>query len=181
MTASITTKTGDQGMTSLYSGETVPKSDLRMSVCGDIDELNSFLGLAKAAQRNQELLDLLTELQQTLFVVGSIVATVEDQRGSIPFLETSHLERLDSLCAHYESVIQMPTDFILPGGTEAGARLDVCRSVARRAERGLSALIEHGYIERDLPSVWMNRVSDLLWLLARASEGDHITPRRPSA
>lgn len=178
MMNSITTKTGDQGMTDLFSGERVSKSHPRMDATGEIDELNSVLGWASVAQDDPGISALIRDLQRSLFQIGSFVATSAERGDLVQTLTEADLEDINRICAEVESRIVMPDDFILPGGCEAAARLDLARSVSRRCERALTVLVESGLVPRATPSAWLNRLSDLLWLLARQVEGDRTVLRR---
>ena len=178
MSPSITTKTGDQGNTRLYSGEEVPKSDLRVAACGDIDELNSALGLVRAGPGAGHLADEILGLQRFLFLDGSMVATTPD--SSAPGVEWPReaVEDLTRRSREAEKEIQMPNDFILPGGSERAARIDFARSVARRTERSVVRVMEKGCLNSMDPVTWLNRLSDYLWILARKEEGHRTLPRR---
>ena len=183
MSGSITTKTGDQGSTRLYSGEEVGKSDLRISACGDIDELNSALGFVRAHPDAAYLNDALLGLQRSLFLIGSMISTTPGEGASdrIQEMTQQDVDDLTQRSSAAEATIQMPDDFILPGGTELGARLDVARSVSRRVERSVVGVAAAGHLDATAPVAWLNRLSDYLWILARQVEGEQLTPRCPNA
>ncbi len=168
---SITTGAGDRGMTRLFSGEEVSKGSQRPEACGDVDELVSALGLARAHVRKDEVRDAILHLQRSLFTVAAEVAT---SRGKIGLLaervDAAMVQDLDRKRATLEQRIKMPSGFIIPGGSVGAAHLDYARAVARRCERRVVALAG-GEIPDEHLLVWMNRLSDYLWLLARQEEG----------
>ena len=167
---SITTRIGDEGTTRLFTGETVSKASLRPDAYGVLDELVSILGLAKSLVQEARLPALLEELQQSLFRAGAELAS-EGTPFSAP-IGPEDVSQLDALCAEAEEIIEMPTGFILPGGTQAGATLDIARTIARRLERNVVFLQEQGVLANADLLIWLNRLSDLLWLFARWEEGD---------
>ena len=165
----IYTRGGDQGETSLGDGLRVPKLDLRIAASGIVDELNSQIGLALAATDvPAELRPALERVQNELFDVGADL--------SVPFAGPDDrlrviqpmIDGLERLCdAHNETLPELKS-FVLPGGTEAAARLNVARAVSRRAElAALAAADAHDV--NPLALVYLNRVSDLLFILSRAA------------
>lgn len=177
---SITTRKGDAGMTRLFSGETVSKHSPRTEALGDLDELVSALGLARAHLSLEGLCQTVLALQRALFALGAEIATVGASAPAASFhrMDAADVTELDRLCADLEGRIRMPSDFILPGNTTPGAYLDHARALARRLERRLVALHEEGSFDNPCALAWINRLSDGLWLMARRVEGDS-TPRRP--
>ena len=161
----IYTRGGDRGETSLGDGSRVPKTDPRVEAVGQVDELNSLLGWALAAEGAPELL---VRIQNELFDLGADLATPD--AGSRPRLRVSQeqVERLESECDTANAGLEPLKSFVLPGGSELAARLYVARAVSRRAERavlrveGVSPLV----------GVYLNRLSDLLFILARAANAD---------
>lgn len=176
--SSITTRQGDRGTTRLFSGEEVSKSSLRTDAYGDIDELVSLLGIARAAATRPGLADTLREIQNELFTVASELATAHDQVHLLRRrIDADAVARLDRIRDDAEAAIVMPKTFILPGGTLAGAHIDHARAVSRRCERKAVHLHDEGLISNPDLLVWMNRLSDTLWLLARKEEGDAVCER----
>jgi len=172
---SITTRTGDKGSTSLFSGELVDKDSPRTSVYGDIDELNSVLGVARAASRRMEVGEAILEIQKSLFVAGAELATSDAGLSKLKArIDEPMIKELDVQCADLENLIHMPRGFIIPGGTLAGGHIDHARTIARRVERGVVRLFREGHIGNEHILVWINRLSDYLWLLARREEGDSV-------
>ncbi|HJX46757.1 MAG TPA: cob(I)yrinic acid a,c-diamide adenosyltransferase [Gaiellaceae bacterium] len=165
----IYTRGGDQGETSLGDGLRVPKLDLRIAASGIVDELNSQIGLALAATDvPAELRPALERVQNELFDVGADL--------SVPFAGPDErlrviqpmIDGLERLCDEHNETLPELKSFVLPGGTEAAARLNVARAVSRRAE--LAALTAaDAYDVNPLALVYLNRVSDLLFILSRAA------------
>lgn len=175
---SITTRVGDHGTTFLFSGEEVPKDSLRTDAYGDLDELVSVLGLARVHAAKQETKDAVIALQRDLFIAGSELATSREHIGSLAQrIDPAALERFEKRRDDLEGQIEMPKGFILPGGTPGGAYLDHARTIARRLERKAVSLHRAGETSNENLLVWLNRVSDFLWLLARFEEGPAVTPK----
>lgn len=169
----IYTKTGDKGETSLYGGTRVSKAAARVESYGTLDELNAFIGLAKAEISDEKVLNQLQKIQFDLFTVGSEAATPTDklilangknrQDLMISEEEISELEHwMDDLDAELEPL----QFFILPSGGKAAASVHVCRTVCRRAERAMVHLNETEEVRPELIK-YLNRLSDYLFILAR--------------
>jgi cob(I)alamin adenosyltransferase len=157
----IATRTGDDGTTGLGDGSRVPKDHLRVQAMGDVDELNSSLGVLLAEPLPDDVRELLVVVQHELFNLGGEL--------SIPgfeLLKAEAVARLDGALAHYNATLPRLQEFILPAGTRAAALAHVSRTIARRAERAVVALAHHETV-RDAPRQYLNRLSDLLFVLAR--------------
>jgi cob(I)alamin adenosyltransferase len=157
----ITTRTGDDGSTGLGDGTRVPKDHLRVMAMGDVDELNSGLGVLLAEPLPVDVRELLGTIQHELFNLGGEL--------SIPgyeLLKMSAVLRLDDALAHYNDTLPRLKEFILPAGTRSAALAHVSRTVARRAERAVVALASHEKVN-EAPRQYLNRLSDLLFVLAR--------------
>ena len=166
----IYTKTGDAGETSFFDGSRVSKADQRVEAYGEVDELNACLGAARAACREADLRDALAAIQQQLFAVGARLADPSVKiagRVTKVGVREDEVERLERLIDLLETELPPLRRFILPGGGEAGAWLHVARTVCRRAELRVVGLGD-GAVE---PVVvrYLNRLSDLLFVMARAS------------
>ena len=172
----IYTRAGDTGETSLGDGGRVPKTDLRIEAYGTVDELNSFLGLALAGDLPDEVRPWLEQVQNDLFDLGADLSVpLEDDRRERLRVTSEQVERLEELCDLVNARLEPLRSFILPGGTEASARLHVARAVCRRAERLAVALAaEHGVNPAALS--YLNRLSDLLFILARAANAGSREP-----
>ncbi len=179
----IYTKRGDGGETDLFGGvdgmRRVAKDSLRIEAIGAVDELNSLIGLTLAAQVHPVIHDALIELQKDLFVLGADLATpgVQPVRGAsdVPRVSDVRIANMEHLIDTLESELEPMTSFILPGGCEGAARLQVCRSVCRRAERVCVALMKEASTS-ELPVKFLNRLSDLLFTMARYENLKTITP-----
>ena len=157
----IATRTGDDGSTGLGDGTRVPKDHLRIQALGDVDELNSSLGVLLAEPLPPDVRELLGVIQHELFNLGGEL--------SIPgyeLLKADAVLRLDEALAHYNAALPRLQEFILPAGTRAAALAHVSRTVARRAERALVALAAQDKIN-PAPRQYLNRLSDLMFVLAR--------------
>jgi cob(I)alamin adenosyltransferase len=168
---SIITKPGDRGRTKLMYGAHVSKADARVEAYGTIDELNAFLGLARAACDDADLATILEGLQRETFIVGAELATPEKKLGRLAQRVTPELTAaLEARAAEIEALPGLLDDWSLPGATPCGAAIDVARVVARRAERCAVRLAEIGGVPNAEVLRYLNRVSDLLWLLSRRYE-----------
>ena len=172
MTTKIYTKTGDTGDTGLFGGGRVGKDHPRVEAYGDIDELNAVLGMARAVEMMPRIDEVLVPVQRDLFAIGALLAT-PDQEKMRQQLEKARID--DERIAELEHAIdgcdrelEPLRSFILPGGTPKAAALHVARTICRRAERRIVALQR----EVELPPlvvIYMNRLSDLLFMLARVA------------
>jgi cob(I)alamin adenosyltransferase len=172
----IYTRTGDDGTTALGFGGRVAKDALRIECYGTVDELNSLLGMARAAGLPPGIDPPLARIQNDLFHLGSDLCVPEAEKAAhpVPRIEPRHLELLEGWIDAWNERLAPLENFILPGGTPAAATLHVARTVCRRAERLLVALAREEAIgEHDLP--YLNRLSDLLFVLARVA--NHLAGR----
>ena len=167
---SISTKTGDRGQTGLWSGERVWKDDIRVDAYGTVDELNSHIGEAKHYVESKNIFEILEQVQRELFKVGGQLAT-KNQEYSDPVLCT-HVEKLTEWVHHFESLVELK-GFVIPGSTVASAKLDICRTIARRAERNVITLARNEEVQGALIQ-YLNRLSDLLFIMARIEEEGKI-------
>lgn len=175
---SITTKNGDLGRTRLYSGQDVSKADGPPHAVGALDEAVSVLGIARSLCPEEEIANRILSIQQATFVVGAELATHPDHLNRLKQrVDEAFLRELETSRDAVEAVTPMPKDFVVPGGNTLGAHLDHARTVFRRCEREAVRLRESGFLTNALVLRWLNRVSDLLWLMARQVEGEHVTAR----
>jgi cob(I)alamin adenosyltransferase len=172
----IYTRAGDAGETSLGDGARVPKTDLRIEAYGTVDELNSLVGLALAGDLPDEFRPWLERVQNDLFDLGADLSVpLEDDRRERLRVTARQVEQLEELCDLVNERLEPLKSFVLPGGTEANARLHVARAVCRRAERLAVALAaEHDVNPAAL--AYLNRLSDLLFILARAANAGSPEP-----
>ncbi len=181
----VYTRRGDDGTTGLLYGGRVDKDDARTSAYGTTDEAVSALGLARAALREPEAAewhDAVLEVQRELFIVGAQLATHVDHWDRLTegvSLVTAAMvdrleERIDSLTERHP----LPQEFVVPGQHPAGAALDLARTIVRRAEREVVAMQRQGLLPSEEPLRYLNRLSDYLFVLARAVEGGTYLPTR---
>jgi cob(I)alamin adenosyltransferase len=163
----VYTRSGDAGETSLVDGSRVSKADPRVAAYGDVDELNSLLGAARVGLTDAQLDDALGKIQNELFIVGADLASPLSIQ--VPRVAEHHITDLERLIDLLLEELEPLREFILPGGTQLGATLHMARAVARRAERSVVTLSsqsgQSGINEQAL--VYLNRLSDLLFVMAR--------------
>jgi cob(I)alamin adenosyltransferase len=163
----IYTRGGDRGETSLGDGTRVPKVDCRIAAFGSVDELNSQIGVVLAGEVPDEPRTVLTRVQSELFDLGADLSVPFGVADRLRITE-EQIETLENDCDRFNAGLPELTSFVLPGGTEAAARLHVARAVCRRAERDALAAAEELGINH-LALVYLNRLSDLLFILARTA------------
>jgi len=168
----IYTKTGDRGETRLYGGVTVDKHDERVVAYGTVDELNAVLGVAITADPNGPGVGGLRDVQSDLLTIGALLAAADPdrarQRGTLPELCPERVSDLEDWIDRLDADLEPLDAFILPGGSPAGAHLHVARTVCRRAERAITPLLELHPTLGDAVVPYINRLSDLLFTLARS-------------
>ncbi|MEX8519481.1 MAG: cob(I)yrinic acid a,c-diamide adenosyltransferase [Leptothrix sp. (in: b-proteobacteria)] len=157
----IATRTGDDGTTGLGDGQRVPKDHLRIQALGDVDELNSNLGVLLAEPLPDDVRELLVVIQHQLFNLGGELCM-----PGYTLIKDDAVLALDAALAHYNAALPRLLEFILPAGTRSAAIAHVCRTVARRAERAVVALAASDTLNA-APRQYLNRLSDLLFVLAR--------------
>lgn len=172
---SIVTKTGDQGTTGLMYNRRVPKTSSRVEAYGHVDELNSAMGLARANHPSRETADRLLAIQkQLVLLMGELATSTEDQerytKDGYEKIGASHIDFMEEWVRTLEAEGQKFRGWAMPGGTVSGASLDLARSTCRRAERACWRLHESGDITSTNVLIYLNRLADLLWLLAREAE-----------
>jgi|SRR5579859_3410889 len=162
---------GDDGSTGLLGGGRVPKDDARVEAYGTVDEASSALGLAKALSTDARVKAICEELQRGLYAIGAELGTSPDAGKSFSTMTGAGVERLEELTEGLEREVTMPDQFVLPGSTPASGALDLARTVARRAERRCVTLERAGGVRNPEVKRWLNRLSLLLFVLARYEEG----------
>ncbi len=170
---SITTKTGDDGETGLLFSRRIGKDDLRIASCGDVDELSAAIGLAKAHLQKTDFAQKLTTVQQTLIALMGELATLPEDasqyaKGQFDKLTDTDTAKLDEWIGELEGAGLGFKGWALPGGSVPSAYLDFARTVCRRAERSVVSVLKDGSLDGSQAVVYLNRLSDLLWLMARA-------------
>ncbi|HEU5370241.1 MAG TPA: cob(I)yrinic acid a,c-diamide adenosyltransferase [Ktedonobacterales bacterium] len=174
--ARVTTRTGDDGTTGLLGDLRVPKTDSRVVALGEVDEATSALGVARAACRAAGLTrlhDLLLSFQNDLYALMGDIATTPEARPKIGlYLSDARLEALDALVISLRQEVQIGTRFIVPGDHPASAALDLARAVTRRAERAVIPLTRQGWLPNTTPQRYLNRLSDVLFMLGRLADSE---------
>ncbi len=174
----IYTRRGDDGTTGLHHGGRLPKNAPAVAAYGTVDEAQSFLGLARAeAASGSELDALLVRLERELWVLMADLATAADNRGLLEagrtLVTADMVSALEDLIDEIGARVAMPTEFVVPGQNRVGAALDVARTVVRRAERLSVPVVPNG--SQVVP--YLNRLSDLLWTMARWQETESLPAR----
>jgi len=178
----ITTKKGDKGFASLLDGRRVPKFHLRPETYGTVDELNSFLGMARDVSKDRMVKETLLTIQNHLFIIGSALALSGKDRallkGEVTQEEVDWLTRLST---DFELSLKLKPRFVIYGETYVSSILDVARAVSRRAERRVAQMKSKRMLSNRKILEYLNRLSDVLYLLARYEEKEvGVKPRNPS-
>ena len=167
----IYTKKGDTGMTSLFGGKKILKSDIRIEAYGTVDELNSYLGIVPALCKNENIQNKVLRIQKTLFKIGAILATNPDKPELIMPFDTEETELLEKSIDKMEEELPPLKNFILPSGSLLISHIHVARTICRRAERRIVAIDDSTQFH-DLIK-YINRLSDYLFVLARKAAKDN--------
>ncbi len=194
--SAVATGRGDDGTTGLlFGGDRVPKDDPRTEAFGTLDEAVAALGLARAELEVKRQLDvlpagldeiaaLILRIQRELFVAGAELAVnpaARDRlRDDVTRVSAAMVAGIDSVLADYEARIAFPTEFVVPGETRTSAALEVARTILRRAERRAVTLERAGLVPNAHLLPYLNRLADLLWMLARAAEQAEARPSTPA-
>jgi cob(I)alamin adenosyltransferase len=177
----IYTRTGDSGETGLFNGKRVAKDSPRVATYGEVDELNAALGVARSLITDLQISKTLVEIQKDLFCLGAQLADPEfgeKKRSPKFYIQENRIADLEQSIDHWEAELAPLRHFILPGGNQAGASLHLARTVCRRAERHVVSLSQ----QEQLPTfllVYLNRLSDFLFVLARYVNNKTNTPEIP--
>lgn len=172
----IYTRTGDDGTTGLSDFSRVSKNDTRLAAYADCDEANAAIGVAIAiGQPEQRITDVLRQIQNDLFDAGADLSTPVVENPKYPPLRVTqpYIDRLEAWCDHFNENLPPLNSFVLPGGSPLSALLHVARTVVRRAERSAWAAVDqHSSDVSTLPAKYLNRLSDLLFILSRLANRD---------
>lgn len=169
--AKVTTGTGDTGYTGLLGEQRVPKYDPRPDTFGTVDEATSALGLARATTRDPKVKDIIYKIQQELYLMMGELATPPENYEKMGLRITpEHVQRLEQIEEALKQEVEIPNKFIIPGDTPDGAALDLARTIIRRAERMAVKLLHEKVIENREVVRYLNRLSDLVFILARYVE-----------
>ena len=165
----IYTKAGDTGETRLYGGKRVLKDSLRIEAYGSVDELNSALGVIRALKPGKKIDIVVRRVQDDLFILGADLATpAESKKTAIPRIDSHHTRALEKDIDKLETMLPAIKNFLLPGGSLVAAQLHLARTICRRAERWVVRLFRTERINPEAV-VYLNRLSDLLFVLARTA------------
>ena len=175
---------GDDGTTGLLGGGRVPKTDARLEAYGTVDETSSALGLAKGLTDDRHVREIAERLQRDLYRLGADLAknpsASSEVLSAFPSIGDADVAALDSLLAELEAQVTMPAGFVLPGQTAASGALDLARTVCRRAERRCLELAASGQVSGTGPQRYLNRLSLVLFVLARVEEARAGTEAKPA-
>ena len=168
----IYTRTGDQGSTGLFGGGRVAKDNIRVEAYGDVDELNAVIGMARSVEMMPRIDEVLVPIQRDLFAIGALLATPDRDKMAQHLqkarIDEGRIQELERAIDEGEAELEPLTAFIIPGGTPKAAALHVARTVCRRAERHVVRL-QHEVELPPLTVIYLNRLSDLLFTLARVA------------
>jgi cob(I)alamin adenosyltransferase len=169
--AKVTTGTGDTGFTGLLGEQRVPKYDPRPDTFGTVDEATSALGLARAVANDPSIKNIIYQIQQELYLLMGELATPPENYEKMGLRMTAeHVQRLEGVEERLKREVHIPNKFIIPGDSLDGAALDLARTIIRRAERMAVKLLHEGVIENSEVVRYLNRLSDLVFILARYVE-----------
>ena len=169
--AKVTTGTGDSGYTSLLGAQRVPKYDARPDTFGTVDEATSALGLARAATADQRVRDVVLHVQRDLYVLMAELATPPENLAAVGMRMTAeHVAWLEKTEEELKAEVEIPNKFVIPGDSLDGAALDLARTIIRRAERMTAKLMHEGIIANAESIRYLNRLSDVVFILARYLE-----------
>ena len=171
---------GDDGSTGLLGGGRLAKDDVRVEAYGSVDEASSSLGLAKALSKDARVKAICEELQRGLYTIGAELGTSPKAPRAFATMTSDGVRRLEDLVAELEAEVTMPDQFVLPGSTPASGAIDVARAVARRAERRVLTFERQAGSGNPEVRRWLNRLSLVLFVLARYEEGRSGRAAKPA-
>ncbi len=167
----ITTKKGDQGKTDLFKGKRVYKDNLRVEIFGNIDELNAYLGFAKACSKTKKNKDIIENIQRDLFILCSEIATKPKYAKELEKrISKRQVKKLENLIRDLEKKVKLKGDFYVCGQNLTSASIDIARVIARRTERRVVSLNRKKALSSKNILIYLNRLSDFLYLLSRFAE-----------
>jgi cob(I)alamin adenosyltransferase len=178
--AKVTTGTGDTGYTGLLGSERVAKYDPRPDTFGTVDEATSALGLARATTQDPKVKEIIYRIQNELYLLmGELATTPENYEKMGLRMTAEHIQWLEQVEESLKQEVEIPNKFIIPGDTLDGAALDLARTIIRRAERMAVKLLHDGVIQNGEVIRYLNRLSDLIFILARYIEVKSSLAQRP--
>ncbi|MGE5603779.1 MAG: cob(I)yrinic acid a,c-diamide adenosyltransferase [Nitrososphaerales archaeon] len=164
------TGTGDDGFTGVLGRERVPKYALRPEAYGTVDEASAFLGMARARAQAPGVAITVLQVQRDLYMMMADLATLPETATREPWLKEDRLDWLEEQTEAFGQQVELPKAFIVPGDSQSGACLEICRTVVRRAERLVARLSHEGELRNDAPLKYLNRLSSLLFVLGRVED-----------
>lgn len=167
----VYTKIGDKGRTAFFGCGMIQKDDPRIEALGAVDELNSVIGVTLSMISDKELQEVLTKIQHNLFQVGADLAGSALEKKALPRITPVHIQEIEQAIDKIEEQLGMPSQFILPGGTQTSSFLHLCRAITRRSERELVRAKSVIEISPDL-MIYVNRLSDFFFMLARQANNE---------
>ena len=170
MSAPLYTRKGDDGYTSVLGKERLPKYATRTEAYGAVDEASSALGLARICITEDTNRAIVLQVQKDLYLLMADLATLPEGATRPPWLHTSRIEWLEQVTDTIGEEVPLPSAFIIPGDSQAGAALDVARAIVRRAERWVARMAHEDELRTQEPLIYLNRLSSLLFVLARAED-----------
>lgn len=169
--AKVTTGTGDTGYTGLLGDQRVPKYDPRPDTFGTVDEATSALGVARAATLDETAREVILHMQRDLYVLMAELATLPENQSAIGMaISADHVRWLEEVEEQLKAAVEIPNKFVIPGDSVDGAALDLARTIIRRAERMAVRLLHDGVIDNGEVIRYLNRLSDVVFILARYLE-----------
>jgi|SRR3989344_8883896 len=168
----VYTRGGDRGMTSLFGGGRVEKNSARIEAYGQVDELNSMLGVVLTDSLSADIVRKISRVQKELFVLGGDLATPISVKVKVPRISRSHIKRLEREIDRWDATLPKLKNFILPGGIKVGSKLHLARAIARRVERSIVALTDEESINPNILP-YINRLSD--WFFVAARYANHLS------
>ena len=178
--AKVTTGTGDTGYTGLLGSERVAKYDPRPDTFGTVDEATSALGLARAMAQDPKVKEIIYRIQNELYILMAELATTPENYEKMGFrMMAEHVQWLEQVEESLKQEVEIPNKFVIPGDTLDGAALDLARTIIRRAERMTVKLLHDGVIQNSEVIRYLNRLSDLVFILARYIEVKSSLAQRP--
>lgn len=169
--AKVTTGTGDTGYTGLLGDQRVPKYDPRPDTFGTVDEATSALGVARAATLDETAREVILHMQRDLYVLMAELATLPENQSAIGMaISADHVRWLEEVEERLKAAVEIPNKFVIPGDSVDGAALDLARTIIRRAERMAVRLLHDGVIDNGEVIRYLNRLSDVVFILARYLE-----------
>ena len=167
----ITTKVGDKGFTNIYYGEKISKDSVLVDALGDIDELVSFLGLARLYAKKKKIKSEILDIQKDLFIAGAELATSKNSPKIPRLIDNKMVNQIEKKLNFLNESTNIPKEFTVPGTSLPSSYLDCSRAIARRCERKIVKLVNSKELKNKNMIIWFNRLSDYLYIMSRFEDG----------